>query len=205
MELLVVAPDSFGSSVFRGLSELCPNHRLSFSDHFPADLSHTAHLVFATSNRQPASYELSNAAAAWENEVTFIHASLQRGVIRIGPTVIPNLSACWACFSARERQHHVDLDAETCEVESSPNRGPFILGVVAQMAAARIAWLLESKGNLELNAGLVWKWDLASRSVETSRISGIHACSRCGLGRDKATLSTAELFRECSDLWLGDR
>lgn len=136
---------------------------------------------------------------AWRTP--FIEAVMETPMLRVGPVVVPGSGACRGCYEKRTLQHAsrpAQLEALWQYYDANPGRGPQgYLTPFIEIAALRLAQFVdELEQNPAQAAGSVWELDVVSRLTRTGKVVGIHACPRCGLGRNEATRSFAEMLDE---------
>lgn len=135
----------------------------------------------------------------------FIPLVLDSANLIIGPVVIPGAGACWSCWNRRSIQHASHPDERLALLQhysNGMNTGPVgYLESYALLGAARIAQILNSFDSPSGIAGYVWQIHVITREIVTSKVTGIHDCPRCGLGRRAPTRTFAELQHELAYLW----
>lgn len=146
---------------------------------------------------------LNQTSYAWKTP--FIPAVLEASHLVVGPVVVPGLGACHACYERRRLQHDPRPEARSAllnQYEQDPDSGAQgHLAVFADIAAVRMAQSIRQVETEPAQAaGRVWRFDVLTRQVAASVVTGVHGCVHCGLRREEATRSYAGLHEELS--WL---
>jgi bacteriocin biosynthesis cyclodehydratase domain-containing protein len=127
----------------------------------------------------------------------FISVVLDSSALIIGPIVVPRKGGCWSCWQARVAQHSTsrrDRSSVLHFYEANPQAGPKgYLAPFAMMGAAQVVRALHSPTQLEGMAGYIWRIDLFTREVTTSRLVGVDGCARCGLKREVESRTYLEM------------
>lgn len=123
-------------------------------------------------------------------QINFIPAVLSSPYLELGPVVIPQKSACYACYERRFLQHteFPQLYKQLYTYyDTHPLAGPAgYLPPFIYLAATRLAQLVEqSLESPEQVAGYHWRWNLINAEVLQGTVVGVHGCPFCGLRCDE--------------------
>ncbi len=136
----------------------------------------------------------------------FIPLTLDSGILRVGPVVVPGAGSCWHCWLRRTRQHTPGLQYRFAlwqHYSRNDDTGPRgFLEPMAAMSAARISQIIDGIDARDDVGGHVWQMDLMTRKITISTVVGIHDCPRCGLHRPAEGRTHAEMQAALSHLWL---
>lgn len=131
---------------------------------------------------------------------TWFSAILEHPYLRVGPTVVPGSGPCHECFDRRRFQHDPSaaLVRALYAAYDDPAVGP--VGHLPHHAALATVLVLRTLADLDGagkdTPGVVRRLHLLDGSASTDRITGMHGCPRCGLGRDEVIRSVAPLAAE---------
>ncbi len=142
-----------------------------------------------------------------DRAVPFIPLILDSGVLRLGPIIIPESSACWKCWIMRSRQHSPNPQERSALLtfyDANPEAGPAgYLEPLAMLAAAQIKRAFQLCLHPDQVGGDIWEINLFSSQVRTGRLLGVDGCPVCGLNRSLETRTYLEAKRELAFLWEG--
>src|SRR5262249_54040856 len=135
---------------------------------------------------------------AWRTP--FIELVTETPYLRVGPVVVPGLSACSGCAERRARQHSQRPNEHQALREfydANPEQGPHgFLPALAEIGAVQLAeFVRQLEHDPARAAGRVWRMNIVRRETTTGTVVGIHGCARCGLRRDEGTRSFERLAR----------
>ena len=136
----------------------------------------------------------------------WLPVTIDHPVLEIGPVVVPGTGPCHGCYRDRTAQHdparefRATVDAH---FDQDPAAGPAgYLPSTALLAAAVVLDIAERLRTApEDEAGRVRQIDVPTQAVCSGRVVGVHACPRCGLGRDETTRSFDRLPALLKGVW----
>ena len=135
----------------------------------------------------------------------FIPVVADSAILSVGPVIVPGASACWRCWIRRTRQHAPGLSRKVAlwrHYAEQTDAGPQgYLEPFALAAAARVSQMVDALERGEAVAGQVWQVHMISRRITLGTVVGVHGCPRCGLGREAAARSHADMREALASLW----
>jgi bacteriocin biosynthesis cyclodehydratase domain-containing protein len=210
----IISVGAFGEAVAAALKELLPDVVQTGVDgqnqSYPASWPLARVNIVASWRPVPALQRLLDRVSfAWKRP--FIVAVIDGPSLRVGPIIVPGSGACYGCYEKRFLQHSArqevyrELQAHYDRHPESGAQGylPSLVHIAALQLAQNILRLDQEPASV---AGQIWHMNTLTRSTSTTRVVGVHACPRCGLKRDEATLSYLDMRRELSSLpgWAGE-
>lgn len=206
--LHIITAGAFGQAVADVLAELLPDIRQTVVDAnqqtspalWPVARVH----ILAAWRPAPHLYQLCDGISfAWKRP--WIAAVLEDHLLRVGPTVVPGLSACHTCYEKRFFQHsprqalYKELYRYYTDHPASGPQG--YLPSFAEIAAVRLAQIVARLDTDPASeAGKLWVLDTLNRQVASPQVVGVHDCPRCGLKRDLDTRSYDALRHEVAGM-----
>lgn len=157
-------------------------------------------IVLATDRPHPAA-ALALDAAAFAAQVAWTSGTLLAHELRIGPSIVPGRTPCFACFSRRVRSVALDLEAHDAleALGASGDLRPWFQGelaAVTEQAAALLAAeaLALSKERCApeppragaARMGRFWECDVTSGALRARRFARVGLCGRCAAGEHAA-------------------
>jgi bacteriocin biosynthesis cyclodehydratase domain-containing protein len=141
--------------------------------------------VIVSSRPAESAFALTADTARRSNAV-FVPVHFSSGHLYVGPVIVPEKSACWACWLQRRLQHdNFPQESEAIRRfydRSTHNLSPLIQPLV-QLTTCRIVDILSSDRSLQRWAGFIWHFNPHLFLVETGTLVGIDGCSLCGIPR----------------------
>jgi bacteriocin biosynthesis cyclodehydratase domain-containing protein len=140
-----------------------------------------------------------------EMQKPFVPLVVDATLLQIGPVVIPRQGSCWQCWMRRSAQPS-PLPKERLIVQqyylTHPDAGPKgYLEPFALLGALRIKQIVEGIDSSDVTPGSVWQFDMITRQITRSIVTGIHNCPRCGLHREAPARTFAQMKQDLAYLW----
>lgn len=160
--------------------------------------------IVASSRPRPELFADVSAASA-ERSVPFLPLFTDGASLQLGPVILPGRGACWDCWLARQRQHdswarrHSHLSEYYRQHPGAEPAG--YLECFVTIAAARLSQAIDAIDAGDDLGGSIWELDMMTREVSTSKVVGVHDCSRCGLRRPVEARSVSEILERLAYLW----
>lgn len=142
---------------------------------------------------------------SYQRQQPFVPLILDSTLLQLGPLVMPGRGCCWDCSARRSLQHAGSPTAQSALWEyydANCGAGPRgYLEPFAMMGAAMIGKTIDALDDSAAVPGSIWRIDMLTRKMNTSRAIGIDGCSRCGSGRPAASRGFTGLQDQLSYLW----
>lgn len=120
---------------------------------------------------------------AWGTRRPWMPVQLGPRSIRVGPVIVPGMSACLSCFYRRQRQHGkrngVDdgLERSLAETNSPGYRGH--LPAHVDLVAGLLTAVAQSDASITAFATRFWRLGYGEMAVRESLLTPAAACPRC--------------------------
>lgn len=201
----VLAVGTFGAAVCDALNRVAiPSRNIPLDPtRFPTEVADALDgdvIVLAAGRPVPSLYPLVD-SHAYATSTAWLTVVLERGTLRVGPTVAPGLSPCHDCYRRRAAQHSPapDIDrALDTHYRTDPGEEPYgwLPGTPVLAAEAIRAVTNSLSSGASERYSLLRTRHLTTGVMTTSRVVGCHGCPRCGLHRPEHERSHRALQAE---------